>query len=139
MGWAAADLRRLRLLLHKEPHVRGLGYGQYADELEVDPTVFQRFTELADRWHMETVFLSNSDRAAAHPAHQEIIRMGEPVLPLIFERMRESLEGTRQLDGHWFRALHDITGANPVKHAQRGNILAMDKAWLEWGARNGYR
>ena len=30
MGWDASELTRLRLLLHQEPHVRGLGYGQYA-------------------------------------------------------------------------------------------------------------
>ena len=34
MGWDADELERLRLLLHQEPHVRGLGYGQYADEVE---------------------------------------------------------------------------------------------------------
>ena len=37
LGWDAAGLTRLRLLLHQEPHVRGLGYGQYADELEPEP------------------------------------------------------------------------------------------------------
>ncbi len=31
MGWEASELTRLRLLLHQEPHVRGLGYNQYAD------------------------------------------------------------------------------------------------------------
>ena len=34
MGWDADELEPLRLLLHQEPHVRGLGYGQYADEIE---------------------------------------------------------------------------------------------------------
>ena len=34
MGWDAAELSRLRHLLHQEPHVRGLGYGQYRDESE---------------------------------------------------------------------------------------------------------
>ena len=34
MGWDAAELERLRLLLHQEPHVRGLGYGQYGDEAD---------------------------------------------------------------------------------------------------------
>ena len=34
MGWDAAELTRLRELLHQEPHVRGLGYGQYGDEVE---------------------------------------------------------------------------------------------------------
>ena len=32
MSWDPDELTRLRLLLHREPHVRGLGYNQYADE-----------------------------------------------------------------------------------------------------------
>ena len=39
MGWDSAELERLRLLLHAEPHVRGLGYGQYADEIEQDDAI----------------------------------------------------------------------------------------------------
>jgi len=31
-GWDAAELGRLRALLHAEPHVRGLGYAQYGEE-----------------------------------------------------------------------------------------------------------
>ena len=33
MGWDADELTRLRHLLYREPHVRGLGYNQYADEV----------------------------------------------------------------------------------------------------------
>ena len=36
MGWDPEELARLRNLLHNEPHVRGLGYNQYSDELEDD-------------------------------------------------------------------------------------------------------
>ena len=32
MDWDTEELARLRQLLHNEPHVRGLGYNQYADE-----------------------------------------------------------------------------------------------------------
>ena len=32
--WDAAELGRLRALLHAEPHVRGLGYAQYGEESE---------------------------------------------------------------------------------------------------------
>ena len=131
MGWDAAELTRLRLLLHREPHVRGLGYGQYADEVEVDPALRERFTKLADRWYMETCLMSNSDRAAAHPDHMEIIGMGEPVVPLILERMQDGR-------GHWDFALGKITGANPVKRADWGNIAAIHASWLEWGEANGY-
>ena len=34
MGWDAEELTRLRNLLNNEPHVRGLGYNQYSDEVE---------------------------------------------------------------------------------------------------------
>ena len=36
LGWDRSELSRLRLLLHQEPHVRGLGYNQYADAAEAD-------------------------------------------------------------------------------------------------------
>ena len=131
MGWDAAELARLRLLLHQEPHVRGLGYGQYADEVEVEPADRQRFTELADQWEIETVFLSSSGQASKHPAYQEIIGMGKQAVPLILERMQAER-------GHWFIALRAITGANPVKPADRGKVAVMQASWLEWGEDNGY-
>ena len=34
MGWNPDELAHLRELLNTEPHVRGLGYNQYADEME---------------------------------------------------------------------------------------------------------
>ena len=36
MNWDNAELTRLRLLLHQEPHIRGLGYNQYGDAVEGD-------------------------------------------------------------------------------------------------------
>ena len=131
MSWDPAELTRLRLLLHKEPHVRGLGYGQYADEAEIAPADRQRFTELADQWEWETVLYSNTALACRHPAYQEIISMGEPAVPLILERLR----GER---GHWDCALADITGESPVKRSDWGYIAAIKASWLEWGEANGY-
>ena len=89
-----------------------------------------RFQDLADRWERETAILSNSSRAAQHPAHREIISMGQPSVPLILARMEAS-------GGHWFQALHEITGASPVDPKDRGNIVAMQASWLDWGRRNG--
>ena len=131
MGWDAEELTRLRLLLHQEPHVRGLGYGQYADEVDIEPVDRERFIELADQWEIETVLLSRTDLMIKHPAHQKIISMGEPAVPLILQRMRSQ-------GGHWFTALRDITNANPVQSADRGNVSAMQEAWLKWGEANGY-
>ena len=47
-----------------------------------------RFDEPANRWEKDTVFLPNSSRAAQHPAHREIVSMGEVAVPLILERMQ---------------------------------------------------
>ena len=89
----------------------------------------ERFLELADQWEYETVLLSSSDWAAEHPAYREIVSMGEPVVPMILERMRSQ-------GGHWFDALHQIIGADPVEPADHGNISAMQDAWLKWGDAN---
>lgn len=120
-----------RQMLHAEPNVRGLGYRQYADEVEVEPADRQRFTKLADQWEIETVFLSSSGQASKHPAYQEIIGMGKQAVPLILERMQAER-------GHWDIALGDITGANPVKRSDWGNIAAIQASWLEWDEANGY-
>ena len=131
MRWDSEELTWLRLLLHQEPHVRGLGYNQYADEVVVKPGDRERFVELADQWENETVFYSNSTQMIQHPAYREIVSMGEPVVPLILERMRET-------GRHWDHALGDITGTNPVKRSDWGKIPAVQASWLEWGEANGY-
>ena len=38
LGWDLDWLSELRHLLHREPHVRGMGYYQYGDELEMQAT-----------------------------------------------------------------------------------------------------
>ena len=91
----------------------------------------QRFQKLADQWEEDTFFLSRSDRAIAQPVHQEIINLGQPVVPLILERMRSQ-------GGHWFEALQQITGEDPVPPDDRGKIEIMQRSWLKWGAENGY-
>ena len=48
MGWDANELYRLRNLLHQEPHVRGLGYNQYADSEDIEPPEREKFQELAE-------------------------------------------------------------------------------------------
>ena len=101
-----------------------------SDAVDIEPADRDRFDELADQWRVETIFHSNSTMIVNHPAYREIISMGEPVVPLILENMRET-------GGHWFKALRDITGANPVKPSDRGKIAVMQESWLEWGEANG--
>ena len=104
---------------------------QFLNTVVVEPGDSERFTELADRWEAETVFLSNLDRAAEHAAHKEIVSLGELAVPLILQRMQTQ-------GGHWFHALRDITGENPVKRSDWGKVAAIQASWLEWGEANGY-
>lgn len=90
-----------------------------------------RFHALARQWKEETPFLSSVTEMATHPAYQQVIGMGEAVLPLIFAELR------REPD-HWFWALQAITGENPVPPADRGNLRRMADAWLTWATEHGY-
>ena len=67
-----------------------------------------------------------------HPAFQEIIRMGQAVVPLM-------LRDLTQRPRLWVWALPEITGADPVPPADRGDIARMGEAWLQWAKANGYR
>ncbi|HLX64551.1 MAG TPA: hypothetical protein VKX17_24980 [Planctomycetota bacterium] len=88
------------------------------------------FAESAAEWKRERGNSSSAARMALHPAYKRIIRLGRPVLPLILAELE------REPD-HWFVALMEITGDNPVPPEARGNLKLMAKAWLEWGRARG--
>jgi hypothetical protein len=95
-------------------------------------TVEEYFRRLEAAWRADTAHLSSTTKIVSHPAYQEILRMGKAVVPL----MLRDLEERPRL---WVWALPDITGADPVPEADRGNIAKMSEAWLHWGRENGYK
>jgi len=89
----------------------------------------EKFKEFRSQWHKDTQFLSfiNSD----HPAYQEIIKLGMPVVPILLEEMRDDPDW-------WGIALAAITGENPCKFPEMsGNLAMISKAWVEWGVARG--
>jgi hypothetical protein len=62
---------------------------------------------------------------ATHPAYQRIIGMGPEALPHIFRRLESGPD-------HWFWALRAITGVDPVPPEDRGRMVKMREAWLNW-------
>lgn len=92
----------------------------------------QRFLDLVATWKRERGPHSSSARLAEHPAYQQIIGMGLEVIPLLLRELE------REPD-HWFRALHLLTGANPVPAESRGKVREMAEAWLRWGREHGYQ
>lgn len=84
------------------------------------------FYLLAKEWKYETAMLSLIPQKVKHPAYRKIISMGWVVVPLILKELE------REPD-HWFWALRNITGANPVQDSHRGNMKEVAQDWIEWG------
>ena len=92
-----------------------------------DPTDFEeRFNDLADTWERERPRGVDIVDMVTHPAYQQIIGMGARAVPLLLDRLQRK-------GGHWFWALHAITGVNPVPPEHYGDTRAMADAWLAWG------
>ena|SRR5438876_8766275 len=95
-------------------------------------TLEERFRRLEATWMAEVGYSSSSTELRGHPAFQEIIALGDAVVPLM---LRDVEERPRL----WVWALPRITGADPVPPSDRGNIAKMSEAWLRWGRGKGYR
>ena len=94
-------------------------------------SVEERFRSLEATWLAEVGYSSSSTELRGHPAFQEIIALGDAVVPLM---LRDLAERPRL----WVWALPRITGADPVPAPDRGNIAKMSEAWLRWGREHGY-
>ena len=95
-------------------------------------TVEQRFRRLEATWLDEIGYSSSPTELRAHPAFQEIISLGEEVIPLVLADLEKAPR-------HWVWALPRITEVNPVPPSDGGNIRKMAEAWLRWGREKGYR
>ncbi len=89
------------------------------------------FTTLAKQWREENRGVSSTNQMSMHPAYQQIIGMGEPVIPLLLRELEKK-------SGRWFWALKSISREDPVPPDYRGNTKEMTKAWLNWGKQRGY-
>jgi hypothetical protein len=89
----------------------------------------QRFLYLAAEWKNGTQFISSSDERILHPAYQSIIALGPSAVPFVLEELQSN-------HGHWFWALHFMSGENPVPEG--ANISQARTAWLEWGKGKGF-
>ena len=86
------------------------------------------FTTLEEAWRRDTMHLSRVSQKVAHPAYQRIIRMGEGVVPLLLEALRDR-------PAHWFVALKATAHVDPASVGM--NPKDARESWLEWGRREG--
>jgi hypothetical protein len=99
---------------------------------EQQQDVARRFQGLASQWIATTRYRSNTQALRKHPVYQELVSLGEPVVPLILAELE------RAPNVSWFTVLNGITGENPVPPALAGRVDAMAGAWIEWGRQLGH-
>ena len=87
------------------------------------------FEALSKRWQRDTKHLSLVSRKISHPAFLRIVGIGESVIPLLLEALRDR-------PAHWFVALRATANVDPVP--ENANPSEARRAWLQWGRSQGY-
>jgi len=108
-----------------------LGFRQSHEEM-----LRARFNELANQWRKDIGYKSSLRRIVFNRAYLAIMLMA--VDDDRHRRLitRFILEELRDRGGHWFWALHAITGANPA--GLNNDFDAVRDAWMQWGKTHGY-
>lgn len=91
----------------------------------------ERFRRLATEWQAAVAHVSSISDMVTHPRYREIVALGVEAVPLILEDLRRE-------PGFWIWALEEMTGENPVPAQDEGDLTAMARAWVEWGAARGH-
>jgi hypothetical protein len=97
---------------------------------KIDSELEQKFNGLVAQWRQKTMFMSRAADITSDFTYYQIIGLGPAIIPLILRQVQRG-------EGHWFLALRALTGENPVKAEEAGNLVKMAQSWLEWGKRQG--
>src|SRR5690348_13941393 len=91
----------------------------------------QIFDARVREWMEDTRWHSSIGSITHHPQFQELVSMGQPIMPLVLQRLVSG-----DLHVHWFPLLKDLAkGADPVPAESRGHIADMAAQWVAWGRR----
>lgn len=88
------------------------------------------FRRMADEWKRQTAGFPRVRDRIAHPTYRQIINWRLDAVPFLLAEL------SRPDPDHWFEALTQILGTNPVPEHSRGNVREMADAWLRWGRIN---
>lgn len=110
---------------------------QRTPDLSVSCTnLASKLDSLASEWKAARGHTASVNMWVRLPAYQQIIEIGrlhkDEVIGFLLKELTHSPD-------HWFWALKELTGQNPVTPESRGNIDSMSKCWIEWGKQHGYR
>lgn len=91
----------------------------------VNDTQYEKFLKLKTAWQNEIQFESNGRKIVTSYSYLRIVGMGDVAVDYIIRDLKENG------DEWWDYALHLITGVNPVKEENAGNLKEICKDWLE--------
>lgn len=92
---------------------------------------YKKFIKLRDQWKDETKFISSGTKLFSNKAYQDIIKIGEKSIPWLLREIQKN-------NDHWYFALSELTGANPIKDEHAGMLDDMRDDWLKWAAEKNY-
>jgi hypothetical protein len=87
------------------------------------------FDGLAKHWKDRTRFSSVISKSVRHSAYRTIIGLGPRMVPFMIDDLKS------ENPPHWFSALVELTGSDPVSSTNAGNIRQMADDWICWWAR----
>jgi hypothetical protein len=87
------------------------------------------FATYVKQWREESEHLSSIKVMTALPSYRQIVKMGQPVIPLLLMELKER-------PNFWFTALREITGETEVGKGRSFKEAVAD--WLKWGHDNHY-
>jgi hypothetical protein len=70
---------------------------------QLDSELAEKFSNLAEQWETAVEGMSSTARMSQHPAYQEIIQMGDKIVPLLLKELNRN-------PLYWLSALQEITG-----------------------------
>ena len=127
---AVADGRAAisRSRLPSDGRANGVHPGRQIGERPADDADLDR---LAAVWRAGRGPASDVADLVGHPAYRKIVAAGGRAVPFLLRELR------RRPD-HWFAALRELTGENPVAEADAGRVRRMAAAWVAWGVERGH-
>jgi len=93
---------------------------------EVEDIFNELYIQWCDKVKFDS-FIGNSTNIY----QDKIVQLGYSAVPLIIDKLRTE-------NAHLFIALNRITGENPVKKENRGNVKKMTEDWIQWWNERNY-
>jgi hypothetical protein len=98
----------------------------------VDNTTRKKFYKLANKWKKQTAYLSNTKYIHKNKNCLELIKMGEKIIPLIFDELKKG-------DFWWFYLIRLILNDGPkIPLECSGKIDKLTTLYLNWGKERGF-